>query len=511
MLSTKYIRNPVFETEGKIQTLLREYVSLVTRNERSYNLQVQLQEIEARLTALSAPSKKQRVDPSVEARPNSGEIDALQRSYETIEKEYTNIVTTEEEDEVIQLYMPSTIASYTKGNVMIGGSFSDPLKEYHTPSCYPTPNPYPHVKGCFITSIDLVRFIYVVDEYQENIGYLRLAFKDISVTVDLPNLVILEDSSLDECLFLTTKGMNIFDIRELLKSHGATEWASDAKVAGATLYVEPIVQPLPTSSSKPNRSRSPPRRSRSPPRRSSHSPPHTKHSPSRSRSHSRSRSPPISTFALKGPPLSSYSNLGMSASDTQLSNFVASLTEKIVSTATPHAVTASLTETFKNRAFLFNVTCTKENVYALLGSAGDVAPKQRSDAFLHDLLDRFHTNVGGSDAREYLSIPFAKDGKTIQALLLGKVPSGLTTINWDPKVSYGSTRLCISHFVPSCKGEANKGFPYIPTNQVKLVTFFNNISMTFQGLFDKNLLEDEDGKGPLTTASEYWKKHSAGS
>ena len=113
MLSTKYIRNPVFETEGKIQTLLREYVSLVTRNERSYNLQVQLQEIEARLTALSTPSKKQRVDPSVEARPNSGEIDALQRSYETIEKEYTNIVTTEEEDEVIQLYMPSTIASYT--------------------------------------------------------------------------------------------------------------------------------------------------------------------------------------------------------------------------------------------------------------------------------------------------------------------------------------------------------------------------------------------------------------
>ena len=485
MLRSKYARDSLFEAHTRSHTLLKEWLSIDRRQSEYAAMYERMQEINAKLVFFSASNKRQKIDSSKEQDPNEEEIKTLQDEYEKLDEDVVPIEVTDEEEEVSTNFIPADCCDFSPGLVFVGTGFKNPLytHKYKETSLEGRVNsPY------YIVSIETIDYVYVMDEQQEGIGYLRLAFVRTSLPYDLPPLVLLGDKDHDNILFLTPMGINKCDIRELLRSSEATAWGAKATIRGACRSSRFDIAPPQSPPHDNTSSSSPPRRSSSPPLRASSPPPST------------------SSSFLKGPPPSSLSSLpGMSASESSMTKMFESLTDKVLSSATPHAVAMSAKEIQKSRAFLFNVTGTKDNVFALLGSAGDATCKK--DSFLHDLLDRFHMNVGGSDAADFLSIPLAKDGKCIQALLLGKVPSGLTTVHWDPKLSYGSTRVCISHFLPSAKSESVKGFPFIPTTPDKLTRLFQNMSMTFQGLFDERLLSDEEGKGPMSMTLSYWKRH----
>lgn len=478
LASLTKIRNSIFEDRGHIHSLLKEWYSLRNRftaqdliaDEASVEGDPEPSAKRARIsTSSSTPAttvddNNTRVEELDTTTTQVSSLDAAERvgeSSATPQPKPDKL--TDIEDTLLKSFIPTEHMDLVKGNVLAGFSYDDPLNPFKKPSDQVNESQ----PGSYLLSIVDVLYIYTVASHKGGVWYLKLAYQEPNKP-PLPGVVMLEDPDLDNCLFLTEGALLVFDVEGLVKGDSGTDWGSETKIEAAT-YSAPGEKADPTTI-LPN-----------PAIPSSFMPP--------PRQVPRSTSP----SALSSSPTSTFS-VAYEAQKDALSSLITGLGSTLANSITPHSMVVSAKEAEKSRILLFKVTGSKEHVLAMLSTAGDAT--KTSATFLSDLLDTFLTNVGGSDATEYMKIPLVQDGKAIQAFLLGKAPDGLTTINWDKKLKYGSARICFAHFLSTRTHAKVPGGPSIPTTAASLNRMFTNIVQSFFGLFNKEILRKKD---PRTT------------
>ena len=375
------------------------------------------------------------------------------------------------ESTLLQSFLPADLISMERGNAVVGFTFGDPL----TPFKKLAHRVDPAVPHSYLLSVEDVLYVYTVASCAGGIAHLKLAYQ---ATGDaLPAIVLLEDPVLDDCLCVTQRAILAFDLDTLIRGEGGTAWGISTPVTAAC-YPEPGTKASSNDTGSGANSVV-------------------------SGFHEASGPSPGNLAQRYLPRPSTPTNISSSIpgdSRDAMSAFFTGMGQNLASSITPHSVQVMTREAEKSRILLFRLTGSRDNVFALLSSAGDAT--KHSGSFTSDLLDSFISNVGGTDSGDFLKIPFARDGKAIQGLLLGKVPDGFSTVQWDRKLPYGSARICFAHFLPAFETEAKRGMPYIPTTPEKYALMFRNMSTAFSGLFDKALYKADTGM--LYSTRTFW-------
>ena len=457
------MRDPRFEERGHMKTLAVEWKSLHERDCR-HDLAQENDDM---------PAKRQR-----EALSSAESTSSTSATSTTVEELTAMSATPADLDplESIELtllrsFLPSDFFNLERGNVVVGFTFSDPLTTFRKSAHRVDPS----VAHSYLLSVEDVHYVYTVASFVGGVAHLKLAYQ---ATEDpLPPVVLLEDSVLDDCLFLTQRAIEAFELDTLVRGEGGTAWGISTPVTAAC-YREPGMKASPNDmGSGANSVVSGMHESSGP-------------SPGNSsqRYPARSSTPTNTSSSIPG------------ESREAMTAFFAGMGQNLASSITPHSVQVMARDAEKSRTLLFKMTASKANVFAMLSSAGDA--NKHSGSFTSDLLDCFITNVGGTDAGDFLKIPFARDGKAIQGFLLGKAPDGFSTVQWDRKLPYGSARICFAHFLPAYEVEAKRGMPYIPVTPEKLARMFQNMGIAFQGFFDKAIYKADPG--PMVYVYTFW-------
>ena len=395
MLSRARSNNKLFDTHGRFPMMVKEWNSYDKRLDTIAVLETKKKQLSVEKENLLENQKTKRArtsSSSSSSRPSLSNED--QERLDVIEKQYNDYVNeidvlnlTNEETEVYDCFIGSNQASVGEGSLVAGFSFQEellPSKNQDTTE---------NEEGSYILSTKKVEYIYSLHSWVGDTNYLRLAYKSSTMMTEIPEIMVIEENKEDEeILFLTNQGLVLFDILALCKQ--GTPIGKDLK-ANAAIWRQ----------------------------RRSEDDHQKKESPPGSPNSSSTPSPKSSTAAnLK----SSEPIPTIKETINDKNNTTLQLLSDVVTNYQPASLQTQAKEAERSRLFLLRVTMSTENIRAILGYGADVHKKDAN--FIAELLDRFTSNSGGSDNKEFQKLPFMQEGKCIQQFLLGKFPENIQQI-----------------------------------------------------------------------------------
>ena len=481
MIKTTNVGSSYHEIHGKRQKLLDEWQELETRQHLSKEINKQINDLTTKKQMIenNPAVKKRRIDdnnPSSSSSSSSSssrpepidtELEEINVEETNLRSQLANIKLSYDESNLFKSFLPFDLSWVKVGSIFIGFKFKDDLVSSNTQ------NPCSVDEENYLLSIEDVAYMYALDKHviheeENNTTYFRRAYQNSNFQVELHEQLICEDEAEDNVLMLTEHGLAMFNIEDLLQED-PTQYAISKKLEpqGVKRYLRPV-----------------------------------KVSSVKEQTHEKVEAS-VSSPRIQTQQTLQSNQTNLNTTNTTSNQSIVSVIKDVLESNQPAAIQIQAKDAERSRLFLLRVTLDRENIFEVLGSGANATLKETN--WLSELFDKFVTNTGGTDVKSFQKIPLMANSKCIQQFIQGKIPENLVHIQWDHKQNYGSFKLCFAHFLESISIGDAKGFPCVPYNPTKLTNLFSNLSIAFQGCFDKRLLTRSYNDSILTINSIFWK------